>query len=193
MLLSIVAWDDGQRAACESKVRTNVYLRGHTTFDAPGRAFALAAAVNERAVDAVRWTLNRMDEAETSDGFGFTSLIPAYALADAAESTSVKSDERLIMLQSLWDQLKPIDLAIVVRRDSNDDTLVDAAKDLCKRVVTVSPEDVWASHFGAAVAEHVIKCAPKRRVKKAAKKVAKKKVAKKTTKKVAKSAARKVG
>jgi len=181
MLLSVVAWEDGARAACESKVRTSIYMKGHCTMDVAGKAFCIPSAVYDRAVDAVKWALYGLDDACTKDGFGFTSLLPAYALADAADSFEKKGgDPRLIMLQSLWDQVAPIDLTIVVRRNTDDDTLVDAAKDLSKRCIIVTPKEVWSSNFGNEIAERVIAFLPKRRTRKpAVKKVTKKKTTKK--------------
>lgn len=172
MLLSVVAWEDGIRSACESKVRCELHVSGRATLDAPGKVMILPATMDGRAVESVRWTLERNDAREPSEAFSFTTLMPAYTLADAAETCDPEKpgsgDPRLIMLQSLWDQLKPIDVAIVVRRrlgdgQLTDDTLVDAARDLSRKIIAVDPGDVWDCRFGKRVAAELIKLAGKRR------------------------------
>ncbi len=172
MLLSVVAWDDGVRSTCETKIRTELSMAGQRTADAPGKLFAIPTSAYARAAEAVRWTLSGHDGDETEGRFLFTTLVPAYALADAAETCDPdkpgSGDSRLIVLQSLWDQLKPIDIAVVVRSKHygdvkpTGDTLVDAARDLSRKTIVVDPEDVWGIRFGERVAAELIKLAGKR-------------------------------
>ena len=114
MLLSVVAWDDGQHRCAETKIRTALYLYGCKTKTALGRLEVFPETPVERAVAATRWMLSHHDE-EPADKthFVFTTLMPAYALADAAETCGSgrgkyrRGDQRLISLQSLWEHAQP--------------------------------------------------------------------------------------
>ena len=165
MLLSVLAWDNTQRETVESKLRSELCIHNQRSADALGKVYQLPSTISSRASCSLLWALEEHDLL-VDDRFMFTTLMPAYTLADAADTSDYehqsalqrlgKGDQRLIALQCVWEKLQPIDAAIVIQRflgngEVTDETLVDAARDLAKNVLVYTQNQIWHSDFGREV------------------------------------------
>ena len=170
MLLSVLAWDNTQRETVESKLRSELCIHNQRSADALGKVYQLPSTISSRASCSLLWALEEHDLL-VDDRFMFTTLMPAYTLADAADTSDYehqsalqrlgKGDQRLIALQCVWEKLQPIDAAIVIQRflgngEVTDETLVDAARDLAKNVLVYTQNQIWHSDFGREVVKQLI-------------------------------------
>jgi hypothetical protein len=133
-----------------------MHTRGVKSSDLVSR-YAGVSTMNttDRAVNALRDVLVRdaaiAQNASASDHVFFVDLLPAYALADAAETM----DPRLVSLTGVWGSSPMVDVCIFVAENEdamkNGDTLHDAGRDLSRYTIVVTKEDVFRDSYGKKI------------------------------------------